>query len=72
MTDTNTHRYDWKELKSYLEGFVQHGADRFTNESAEWMEEMGWTEHDARKNVVENLRESLTIIFPNELIDIEV
>ena len=65
-------KYDWKELKEYLEGFVQHGTDRFTNESAEWMQEMGWTEHDARKNVVENLRESLTIIFPNELIDIDI
>ena len=26
----------------------------------------------SRKNAVENLKESLTIIFPNELIDIEV
>ena len=70
MTQKNT--YEWMELRRYLEGFVQHQVDRFTNESAEWMEEMGWTEHDARKNAVENLRESLTIIFPCELIDIDI
>ena len=64
-------KYDWKELKMYLEGYIQHQADKVIDEP-EWMNEVNWTEHDARKNAVENLRESLTIIFPNELIDIEV
>ena len=68
---TQENKYDWKELKQYLEGYIDHQADKVINEP-EWMDEVGWTKHDARKNAVENLRESLTIIFPVELIDIEV
>lgn len=68
---TQENRYDWKELKQYLEGYIDHQASKVIKEP-EWMDEVGWTEHDARKNAVENLRNTLTIIFPNELIDIEV
>ena len=64
-------KYDWKELKHYLEGYIQHQADKVIDEP-EWMNEVGWNEHDARKNAVENLQRSLTIIFPNELIDIKI
>ena len=71
MTDTNTHRYDWPELKSYLEGYIEHQASKVLNEP-EWMQEVGWTEHDARKNAVHNLQNSLEIIFPNETIDIDI
>ena len=68
---TQPNRYDWKELKQYLEGFVQAQVDQDMNDP-DFMEEMNWTEHTSRKNAVENLRESLTIIFPNELIDIDI
>ena len=71
MTQTNTYKYDWKELKSYLEGYIDHQASKVINEP-EWMEEVGWTEHDARKNAVENLQNSIVIIFPVELIDIDI
>lgn len=71
MTQTNTYKYDWKELKSYLEGYIDHQASKVINEP-EWMEEVGWTEHDARKNAVQNLQNSIVIIFPVELIDIDI
>ena len=68
---TQPNRYDWKELRTYLEAFIQAQVDQDMNDP-DFTEEMNWTEHKSRKNAVENLRESLTIIFPNELIDIEV
>ena len=68
---TQPNRYDWKELKQYLEGFIQAQVEQDMSDP-DFMEEMNWTEHASRKNAVENLRDSLTIIFPNELIDIEV
>lgn len=71
MTATNTHRYDWKELKSYLEGYIDAQVKKITDEP-EWMQEVGWTEDDARKNAVENLQNSIVIIFPVELIDIDI
>ena len=67
----NKHNYDWKELKTYLEGFIEAQVER-DMEDPDFTEEMQWTEDKARKNAVENLRESLTIIFPKELINIEI
>ena len=68
---TQENKYDWKELKQYLEGFIEAQVERDMSDP-DFTQEMNWTEHDARKNAVENLRESLTIIFPVELINIEV
>ena len=69
MTQQNT--YDWKELRTYLRGFVEAQVQQDKNDP-EITEEMNWTEHESRKNAVENLRDSLTIIFPVELIDIDI
>ena len=71
MTATDTHRYDWKELKSYLEGYIDAQVKKVTDEP-EWMQEVGWTEHDARKNAVESLQSSLVVMFPVELIDLDI
>ena len=61
---------DNKAVRLYVNVDEYEGVVRY---EPDWIElTKGWTEHDARKNAVENLRESLTIIFPNELIDIEV
>ena len=68
---TQENRYDWKELKQYLEAFIEAQVDQDMNDP-DFTEEMNWTEHKSRKNAVENLRDSLTIMFPNELIDIDV
>jgi hypothetical protein len=64
-------KYDWKELKTYLESFIDAQVKQ-DMEDPDFVEELNWTETKSRKNAVENLRESLTIIFPVELIDIEV
>ena len=69
MTQQNT--YDWKELRTYLRGFVEAQVEQDMNDP-EITEEMDWIEHESRKNAVENLRDSLTIIFPCELIDIDI
>ena len=68
---TQQNRYDWKELKQYLEAFIEAQVDQDMNDP-DFTEEMNWTEDKSRKNAVENLRDSLTIMFPNELIDIDV
>ena len=64
-------QYNWKELKTYLEGFIEAQVEKDMSDP-DYVESMNWTEAKSRKNAVENLRESLTIIFPNELINIEV
>ena len=69
MTDTN--KYDWPELKSYLEGYIDTQVKKVTDEP-DWMKEVGWTEQDARNNAVQNLQQSLTIMFPVELIDLKI
>ena len=71
MTMTQQNRYDWRELKQYLEGFIDAQVEQ-DMQDPDFTQEMNWTENKSRKNAVENLRESLTIIFPNELIDIQV
>lgn len=68
---TQQNRYDWKELRAYLEAFIEAQVDQDMSDP-DFTEEMNWTEDKSRKNAVENLRDSLTIIFPVELIDIEV
>jgi len=68
---TQENKYDWKELKTYLEGFIEAQVKQ-DMQDPDFVEELNWTESKSRKNAVENLRESLTIIFPVELIDIEV
>ena len=68
---TQENKYDWKELKQYLKGFIEAQVDKDMDDP-DFTQERNWTEDKSRKNAVENLRESLTIIFPNELIDIEV
>jgi hypothetical protein len=69
MTQQNKH--DWRELRQYLEGFIDAQVKQ-DMQDPDFTEELDWTEHKSRKNAVENLRESLTIIFPVELIDIKV
>ena len=64
-------QYNWKELRTYLEGFIEAQVEKDMSDP-DYVESMNWTETKSRKNAVENLRESLTIIFPNELINIEV
>ena len=64
-------KYDWKELRAYLEGFIEAQVEKDMADP-EFVEGGNWTEFDSRKNAVENLRESLTIIFPRELINIEI
>ena len=70
---TQQNKYDWKELKQYLEGFVEAQVERdmsdpdFINDP-----DINWTADDARVNAVENLKDALTIIFPNELINIDI
>lgn len=68
---TQQNRYDWRELKQYLEGFIDAQVEQ-DMQDPDFTQEMNWTENKSRQNAVENLRESLTIIFPNELIDIQV
>lgn len=68
---TQQNRYDWKELRAYLERFIEAQVEQDMNDP-DFTQEMNWTEDKSRKNAVENLKDSLTIIFPNELIDIDV
>ena len=64
----NKHKYDWKELKSYLEGFVQARVDENMSDPDFYNDpEINWTADDARLNAVENLQESIKIIFGNEI-----
>ena len=63
MRETN-YKYSWKELKAYLEGFVKHKTDLcmsdpdFSNDP-----DIRWTRADACMNSIENLKESVDIIF---------
>lgn len=62
------HKYDWKELKSYLEAFVQARVDENMSDPDFYNDpEINWTADDARLNAVENLQESIKIIFGNEI-----
>ena len=73
MSDHSTPRYDYQELKSYLEGYVQAETDRlmsdddFVNDP-----EIQWTRWDARVNACERLQHSVEIMFARELIKIEI
>lgn len=64
----NKFNYDWKELKSYLEGFVQARVDEFMSDPDFYNDpEINWTVDDARLTAVQNLQESVKIIFGNEI-----
>ena len=64
----NKFNYDWKELKGYLEGFVQARVDENMSDPDFYNDpEINWTADDARLNAVENLQESIKIIFGNEI-----
>lgn len=70
---TQQNKYDWKELKQYLEGFVDAQVERDMSDPDFYNDpDINWTADDARVNAVENLKDSLTIIFPNELINIDI
>lgn len=64
----NTHKYDWKELKSYLERFVQARVDEDMSDPDFYNDpDINWTADDARLNAIENLQESVKIIFGDEI-----
>ena len=71
--DITRPRYDYQELQSYLEGYVQAETDRlmsdddFVNDP-----EIQWTRWDARVNACERLQHSVGIMFARELINIEL
>jgi len=72
-THTPPARYDYQELQSYLQGYVQAETDRlmsdhdFVNDP-----EIQWTSWDARVNACERLQRSVGIMFARELINIEI
>lgn len=71
--DLTRPRYDYQELTSYLQGYVQAETDRlmsdddFVNDP-----EIQWSEWDARVNACERLQNSIEIMFARELIKIEI
>lgn len=73
QTTTPPPRYDYQELKSYLEGYIQAETVRlmsdhdFVNDP-----EIQWTRWDARVNACERLQNSVGILFSRELIKIEI
>lgn len=61
-------KYDWKELKNYLEAFIQARVDENMSDPDFYNDpEINWTKDDARLNAVENLQESIKIIFGDEI-----
>ena len=68
--DLHKNKYDWQELKEYLEGFIAAQV-RKDMEDPTFTEEMNWTEDKARVNAIENLEQSIKIIFP-EIIKIKI
>ena len=65
---TKKNQYDWKELKSYLEAFIQARVDQDMSDPDFYNDpEINWTADDARLNAIENLQESIKIIFGNEI-----
>ena len=57
------YEYTWQELKDYLKGFVNAQVERDMNNES-WTA-LGYTEEQSRYNAIENLEESLSIIFPD-------
>ena len=68
--DTHKNKYDWQELRGYLEGFINEQVRKDMNDP-DFTEEMNWTEEKSRQNAIENLEQSLKIIFP-EFIKIKI
>ena len=62
------HLYDWRELKCYLEGFIQAQVDRDMSDPDFYNDpEVNWTADDSRLNAIENLQHSVKIIFGDEI-----
>ena len=56
-------KYDWNELRQYLEGYVNHHTKLLTDNKP-YMQDMNWTDADARLNTIHNLEKSVQIVFP--------
>ena len=64
----NKNKYDWKELKSYLVAFVQARVDENMSDPDFYNDpDINWTADDARLNAIENLQESIKIIFGDDI-----
>ena len=62
------HTYDWKELKNYLENFVQARVDENMSDPDFYNDpDINWTADDARMNAIENLQESIKIILGDDI-----
>jgi hypothetical protein len=61
--ELNNNEYTWQELKDYLKGFVNAQVERDMNNES-WTA-LGYTEEQSREHAIENLEESLSIIFPD-------
>ena len=68
--EQHKNKYNWQELKEYLEGFIDAQV-RKDMEDPTFTEEENWTEDKARVNAIENLEQSIKIIFP-EIIKIKI
>ena len=71
--DLTRPRYDYQELKSYLEGYVQAETKRLMSDD-EFINDpdIQWSEWDCRVNACERLQNSVEIMFARELIKIEI
>jgi len=71
--DTHRPRHDYRELQSYLEGYVQAETKRLMSDD-EFINDpdIQWSEWDCRVNACERLQNSVGIMFARELIKIEI
>ena len=64
MDQKNT--YTFEELQSYLQDYVNHHT-KLCVEDKDFMSEMDWTEEDVRINSIENLNETIKLVFGDVL-----
>jgi hypothetical protein len=64
MDQENT--YTFKELERYLKEYVNHHT-KLCMEDKDFMSEMEWTEEDVRINSIENLTDTVKIVFGDVL-----
>mgnify|MGYP006430202783 FL=1 len=57
------YEYCWTELEDYLNGFVNAQVER--DKRFPWPPSASYTEEQSREHAIENLEESLSIIFPD-------